>query len=170
MILARISAPRTFEVAANIAIVAVAILLAVILVRRELAPGEAAARPPAPDLAGRRLHIPRGTEDKRSVVLVLSTTCHFCAESAPFYKRIIERVNRKSDAKILAILPQPTSDSQRYLARLGLDIPDVRQVSLRDLGITATPSIVLLEPSGRVARAWTGLLNPEREKEVLSSL
>src|ERR1043165_683938 len=63
----------------------------------------------------------------RTVVLGLSTTCHFCTESAPFYQKLLRELSRQGGNRGVAVLPQPVGEGQKYLQDLGLSVDEVRQ-------------------------------------------
>src|SRR5205823_5879435 len=60
----------------------------------------------------------------QTLLLALSTTCHFCSESAPFYQQL---VNTKSDTQLIAVLPQAVEEGRAYLARLGISVAEIKQ-------------------------------------------
>jgi hypothetical protein len=113
---------------ANIAIiVAVAVFLSVII-RREFF-----QRPPAPAhspraLVGTTIRLPgvHLSAQHDSLVLGISTSCHYCSESLPFYREVMERIQGRID--VFAVLPQTQAEGSRYLADAGLTA--VRTVSL----------------------------------------
>jgi hypothetical protein len=53
------------------------------------------------------------SDSQRTIVLALSTACHFCTASAGFYKRLQE-VARTRGVPIVAVLPQPTDEARSY--------------------------------------------------------
>jgi len=70
----------------------------------------------------------------------------------------------------MAVFPEPILISQPYLDKAGLDILDVRQVTLEELGVPATPAIILADQTGRLVSSWVGKLPPNREKEIFASI
>src|SRR5215831_18047089 len=92
---------KRIEFAANVAIIAVALLLSVVLVKRFIGnstpPGAGAALNTIK--AGEKISLPNTdwSQSDRHLVLVLQKGCHFCAESAPFYQRLIQAVGQRSD-------------------------------------------------------------------------
>jgi hypothetical protein len=105
----------------------------------------------------------------RTIVLALSSHCHFCTASANFYRRLQE-VARARGVPILAVLPQPTDEAQSYLKSLGVPIAVVKQAPLDSLGVSATPTLIMVDSAGIVTDSWTGQLPPNIEKEVISKL
>lgn len=105
----------------------------------------------------------------RTVVLALSTTCHYCSESAAFYRKLISEAV-KHRVPVVAVLPQPTAEGRSYLDALGLHVQDVLQTPLDAVDAAATPTLLVVDKSGSISKAWVGKLAPERESQVLASL
>src|SRR3989442_15670806 len=85
---------KKLELLANLAIVAIALLLGIVVAKRYLlrgtAPGLAAAPAEARILPGTKLELPSidWTRSQQTLLLVLSEGCRFCTESAGFYQRL----------------------------------------------------------------------------------
>jgi len=105
--------------------------------------------------------------DGRTLLLALSTGCHFCTDSAPFYQRVSQE---HGDTHLVAVFPQEASDGEQYLSKLGIQVDEVKQASFVELGITGTPTLALIDNSGKVLKIWEGALSPENENEVLRRL
>ena len=164
---------KKVELAANITIIVVALLLGFVLVKRFVIPTSNGRRAGTQDLikTGAKVSLPdydwaKGNEH---LVLVLQTKCHFCSESAPFYQRLLKETAGGS-IEAVAVLPEDPNESGRYLNDLGLNIRDVKQVNLSLLGIRATPTILLIDSAGVVIDVWTGKLPPDKESEVLDRM
>jgi thioredoxin-related protein len=106
--------------------------------------------------------------NKRTLVLALSTQCHFCTDSAPFFQRIQKEAAK--NVRMLAVLPQAVEDSRKYLEGEGVHVEDVKQAQLSTIGVTGTPTLLLVDSTGKVADAWQGKLQPEQEAGVLTVL
>jgi len=168
---------RKLEVLANIAVIVTSVVLCSVLVRKYFfarnkqtvaatassttsAFGNAPSkRGPQP---GTKISLPGidWSKPTRTIVLALSTTCHFCSESAPFYQNL---ARQKSDnVGLIAVLPQPVEDSKNYLNKLGVKTTDVIQSSLSSIGASGTPTLLLVDNSGSITASWVGKL-PEAE-------
>lgn len=106
----------------------------------------------------------------QTLVLALQTGCHFCTESAPFYKAIAQNRNKRGNTRLIAILPQPVDASRNYLSNLGIAVDDVKQMQLPALGVQGTPTLLLIDKKGVVINAWRGKLPPSEESKVLSRI
>jgi hypothetical protein len=105
---------------------------------------------------------------RASVLLVISKSCHFCEESLPFYRTLATETQGKVD--LLAALPQPRPEAEAYLKAAGVAAIQVTSVQPSELGLTGTPTLVLLDRSGKVQEVWIGLLNGTRQAQVRSRL
>ena len=104
----------------------------------------------------------------RTLVLALSTQCHFCTESAPFFRKLSESV--RPNVKMVAVLPQPVPEGEQYLSGEGLQVDLVKQESLSRLGIRGTPTMLLINAAGIVSKVWVGKLEAKQQQQVLSLL
>ncbi len=165
------SVSRKIEVAANLAILVVAVLVIVVGVKRFLLPGHADAE--AGQVApGATVSVP-GVDWRKngeSLVLALSTKCRFCTESAPFYQRLVKETEGNLSPRLVGMFPEQVNDGDQYLHRLGVNLPEVRQGSFEKLGIMGTPTLLLVNQDGIVQRVWVGKLTPEKETEVFGQI
>jgi uncharacterized protein (DUF2126 family) len=68
------------------------------------------------------------------------------------------------------VFPQDNSEGTKYLSNLGVKVDEVEQASFVDLGISGTPTLVLVDSAGKVINKWEGALPPTRESEVIGQL
>lgn len=169
------SLSKKLELVANIAIIAVAVLLCAVLVKSYLLPasvGGTAARP-----TGTWKGLKRGDsvavsgidwqKNGKTLLLALSTTCHFCTQSAPFYQHLVKE---HGGARLIALVPQEAYEGRAYLKKLGVGIDDVRKAAMGELGLSGTPTLILVDNLGRIVDIWVGALPPDRQEEVISRL
>ncbi len=169
---------RKIEAAANIATIVVAILLSVVLVKAFLLP----ASPPSHQALSARatnfIQVGTSLKDRlagitwnrngQTLLFVLSTQCHYCTESAPFFRQIRERAGK--DVKLVGVLPQPVAEAEAYLNGEGVRLDEVKQVSLDKVGVTGTPTLLLVNSNGIVTQTWVGKLAPDKQDQVLKVL
>ncbi len=105
----------------------------------------------------------------KTIVLALQTTCHFCNESAPFYRRLVE-MTRFTEFKIVAFFPEPVEESKTHLAELGIGDIEVRQAPISAFEVSGTPTLILTNEKGEITNYWVGKLTPEKEDEVVDKL
>lgn len=161
---------KRIELLANIAIIIVAVLLGGVLVKRYLLPQAESPQAQARIQPGTKLSVPGVEWDKneRTLLLVLSTSCHFCTESSPFYQRLAQEKARKGGVGLVAVLPQSVDESQKYLNGLGVSVDDIKQAGLDAVQVRGTPTLILADRTGAVVESWVGKLPAEAEAEVFA--
>ncbi len=187
---------RTLEIAANLSIIAVALVGATVLIKNYLlrpsAPAATDVRQAAVDknlpgplensrtnrpaptgpAAGTQISVPgiNWSDSEETVLLALSNKCHFCTESAPFYQRLTRELAQQKNVRVIAVFPQEAGDARKYLEEIGVPSLQVKQASLDSLGVRGTPTLVIVDKTGTVKQSWVGRLSPERESEVLNRI
>lgn len=108
------------------------------------------------------------SENSRTLVMVLQSDCGFCQESMPFYRRLLERDHE--DLGIVVAAPPSDRVIGDYLASEGVNPDSIVFVDLSELSVPGTPTLLLADDEGQVMRAWVGLLNAEREAELIATV
>jgi hypothetical protein len=70
----------------------------------------------------------------------------------------------------VAVFPQNVTEVDAFKTRMKLNIESVANVRMDSVGVTATPTMVLVSQSGRVARAWVGSEGKDTQDAVYSAL
>lgn len=171
---------KKIEIAANVTIIVVAVLLAIVAVKDHLLTRE-------PNVVNARQSVNQPVDDpkqianvtnlsslefdwtqsKQTLVLAISSACHFCTDSASFYKTLIQN---KKDTRIVAVFPQPVEQGRNYLQKLGVSVDEIRQLPLNKIGVHGTPTLMLVDTSGSVKNSWVGKLPADKENDVLERL
>jgi hypothetical protein len=161
---------RHLETCANVAIIAVAVLVAVVFAKSYILADH--GKPQPQNLVGTKISVPgvNWKQNGQTVVLLLQKGCRFCTESAPFYQQIVKETAASGNIRLIALLPQEVDEGRRYLSELGVAIDEVRQVAPGSLGVRGTPTLLLVNSEGEVAGVWRGKLSVEGEAEVLAKL
>ena len=161
---------QRIELTANVLIIVVAILIVGVVVQRYRSSPPPAPQSKAPAI-GSKVSLPDVdlSKSNKNVLLVLQKGCHFCSESAEFYKRLIAETKGRN-VNIVAVLPQDKSEAEEYLNSLGIQGVGVRQSRLDSLSVSGTPTIIVLNNRGEIAAVWVGKLPLETENEVLAKL
>ncbi len=166
------SRPNRLENLANLATILVSLLLSAVLIKVFLLPQSGTV--PGPTQARAGMNIKQSlpgvdwAKNKRTLVLALSTQCHFCTESAPFYQSV--QKERAKDLKLVAVLPQAVDEGRKYLEGQGVQVDDVKQAPLNAIGVIGTPTLLLVDGKGTVAQVWEGKLQADQEGGVLAVL
>jgi thioredoxin-related protein len=156
---------RWIEITANIAIIVVAVAIVLVFTKNFFSGSK---EQPRSIVAGVRLNQQpiNWPASKKNLVLVLSTTCHFCKESSRFYEQLVKDC-RNVHTRTIAFFPQPQDQAQAYLKSEGVDVDEVVRVDFHQLQIGGTPTLVLVDDHGTVQKVWLGKLNDMKEKEVV---
>lgn len=162
------------EMAANVAIIIMGILLGVVLVKNNLLlqSPPAMAAPPTAITPGTKLSL-SGVDWKangRTLVLALSTGCRFCTESGPFYQRLAQERAKLQNFRLVAVFPEPVEQSRKYLSDLGITVDEVQQGRLDSIGVVGTPTLIVADANGAVAASWRGKLPGDKETELIARL
>jgi hypothetical protein len=168
---------KKLEIVANVAIIVLAILLGGVIVKRYFltpAPAESVAPaassvPGAPEIkpgANVELANYNWSDSDNTLVMVLSTNCHFCTESGPFYKRLMEARSDKKKVRV-AVFPQTPEEGRQYLAKFGVVADEIRTATPMSLGVRGTPTLILTDSKGAAVSTWVGKLPAPKEDEVL---
>ncbi len=147
---------RKVEIFVNLALIVVSCLLLGIVIKKTFL--EKVAPPVKAEVV---LELPGVDWSKRdqTLVLALSANCHYCTESAPLYRQLITDISAQANVRTVAVLPQPTAESQQYLKQLGVSPDEVIHTSLRSIGISATPTLLIVDRTGVISDLWVGRLN-----------
>lgn len=157
------------ELGAQITIAIAVVVVAGVLVKRQVFPSP--TRTSAPQInAGEKLNVPNvdWERNQKSLVFFLKKGCHYCSDSAPFYRQLIADATNKN-VKSLAILPNSAEEARQYLQSLELPIDDLQIGSLASYKVNGTPAVMFVDRHGIVRSVWFGAA-PEREKEMRDKL
>lgn len=161
---------RFVEIGSNIAVILVAVLLGYSLVNRYYSQ-PAQPTPAAESLLkpGIKLQIEDldFSKSDRNLVLVLSTTCNFCSESMPFYRRLVELNADKSRLRVIGAFMQDLDKSVKYLNEHEVSLDKVIKADPSEMMAKGTPTLILTDKNGVVLYSWYGKLKPDRENEVV---
>ena len=162
---------KRLELVANIAIIVVAITLVAVLAKRFIFTSSDQNDQVQSNVGTKIAQLDVDwSKSNKNLLLMISNSCRYCTESAPFYKRLVQERAQRNTFSLTAVLPQPVSEGRTYLNGLGVDIGEIKQVSPAAIRIRGTPTLLLVNSAGVVTDEWLGKLPPEKENEVLSRL
>lgn len=159
---------KAVENATNVAVILAVCIAAVFLYRsyknnQSEAPKVGATLPALPGYSWQ--------SNAPSLVLALRKGCHFCEASMPFYRKLYELEKSKAFAtEMVAVFPDSAQDTYDVLGTEKLPIPSVSQVNLSSLSVSGTPTLILVNSSGRVQKTWVGQLDSAGEESVLAAI
>lgn len=108
-----------------------------------------------------------------TALLIVSSHCHFCTDSAGFYRRLLDARPHAADSafQVIVLGAAGVEDGQAFTAAHRL-LPD-RVLALPRDGwskLSGTPAILLVDSHARVVGSWTGQLVSGAEREVLAAI
>jgi hypothetical protein len=106
----------------------------------------------------------------QTLLLVLSSQCHYCTESVPFYHTLLEARARDPRTRIVAVGLEDAASLQTYLKEHDLHVDEVASVSRDKIKFRGTPTMVLLDRAGVVKGVWTGFLSNDKRKDEVVKL
>jgi hypothetical protein len=159
----------TLERTTHICLIAACIVSIGLLLERRFAPAAGSQRPSATQLLGHRLTV-AGLDWKSSglnAVLFISTHCHFCLESMPFYRQVTAvQVDSLHSVAITIISRDPPELVKDTLSREHIRVRGVYPVPSM-IPLYGTPTLLIVDATGVVRRVFEGKLNAAGEKEFL---
>lgn len=96
------------------------------------------------------------------ILLYVTEQCPYCREELSRWRRA--RVPDDASA-VVVIAPTPLPDS--LLPQMAVMVADSAGNMARELGVTAVPSLLLVDPDGAVIQSRVGLNDPERIDSLL---
>ena len=113
--------------------------------------------------------IPPAAASGSTLLLALSTNCHYCKEGLPFYGRLSKlRKFREGNARLVAVFPEGQADGESFLRLGGVSASAVISASLVGSGVPGTPTFLLLDGTNHVQQVWFGELKAPQEQELIS--
>ena len=166
---------RIAEFAANLAIIVAVIVGVTVWLRRpnraDPLPNASITRSPETKYStlGTQIAIP-GVDwnaHKATLVVAISTACHYCVASTPFYREMTHSVHV---APIVVVMPQREQDARTFLREHDITPRSVVSANLASIQVSATPTLLLISSSGIVTKEWVGELTNIQRHEVIESL
>jgi thioredoxin-related protein len=171
----------SLDTIANIAIIVVCALAAAwlgLLFHDRLFPQHGPQPEKGEQYAQLKAVVPAGSS--RALVVAVQPGCHFCNDSLPFYKNLIDQRNQK-DSKVKIVAAVPTTpkpedgqkladeESQKF-ATAGARPDSMVNLDFAAVKVPGTPTLMLVDNNGKVLNIWVGKLDSDGEKEVLKAL
>lgn len=137
------------------------------------------AQPAAPYAKGERVTgIPeiKFQAAKQTLLLAIRKDCHYCDESIPFYKSLVNELAKggsQSSVQLVVVTSDDIETARGFLHTNELPIANVMSLSrdkIRTLKIPGTPTLILTDQNGLVEGVWVGKLDQAGERDVLKQL
>lgn len=96
-------------------------------------------------------------------LLATASSCRFCTESMPFYRRLVA-----SGARVIAVTREPVEQNKAYLKSHDVAPAMVLSATANGLDVRGTPTLLLVDAQGVVRGTWRGKQDLKGEADVLS--
>jgi thioredoxin-related protein len=107
----------------------------------------------------------------KTMLIAMSTKCHYCSESAPFYKQLVDAYHASGNQiRLVAVFPESENEVKAYIQQQQLDIETVSSVNFQSINVSGTPSLILVDSRGKIQDFWLGKLPNDVEQQVLKSI
>jgi peroxiredoxin len=102
-----------------------------------------------------------------NVVFFISTHCHFCEESMPFYRQVTEIPGRAPQKLAISAISRDDPELLKgTLSKQHVNLDGVYRAPVID-ALSSTPIVLIVDANGIVRRVFEGRLDSSREKDVL---
>jgi hypothetical protein len=102
----------------------------------------------------------------RTILVAMRIGCRPCQDSIPFYKKLATVVDDRT--RIVLLFGESPERVRNYSATEGLNLQTIAEAPIRALGVSGTPTLILVDGSGTVVKTWTGFLSPTGQQEVIA--
>ena len=109
--------------------------------------------------------LPQRTErQSRTLVLFVNSGCHYCTEEMPFYREL-QKLATERGVQLCAVSMEDEAQLREYLTTSGLaHFALLSRTTVT--GLTATPTILLVDANGLVRQSWRGVLSDTQKERV----
>ena len=160
------------EVASNIAVVVVAIVVLASFARsylratpRVVLQGGLLKGSQFPQLPGVDFR-----KSQKTLLVAVDSKCDSCKESLPFFKNLAGSIRGRSDARMIAVFPSAEEEAKRYAQQNQLNVDTIFGLDFKMLNLRAIPAMILIDNNGTVIDFWLGKPSEYTEKQIVNSL
>ena len=143
-----------------------------------LKPGEKVTPFAGMDLKGQPYQVQYQKDGRKQLLLFFSPSCPYCVQQGPIWCDVLNRVD-SSRFNVVGIVgnredPQEVmshADGLGYFkTRIALPVVSVSDETLARYKLTATPTTLLIDNTGRVEYAWVGKWDEKKTAEIAAAL
>ena len=143
-----------------------------------LRPGDTVTSITGTDLNGRPSQVQYGKDGKRQLLLFFSPSCLYCVKQGPIWRDVLNRIDT-SRFNVVGIVgdnedkKEVTTHAEGlgyFSTRFALPVVAINNETLARYKLTATPTTLLIDNTGRVERVWVGKWDESKTAEVAALL
>jgi hypothetical protein len=158
----------TFEIATNIVIILVVLLLGGSYLKARLVHHDEDL------LIGSKIAPPSGYswgQHSQTLLVAVRKGCVFCERSYPLYRQL-EGLEHDGHLKahILMVMPDDALSGVALLSAQGIKSQSITNISLSSIKVSGTPTLLLVDANGQLLQRWVGELNASSAEAVLAQL
>ena len=103
-------------------------------------------------------------ETPRTLILALNVDCRYCTRSVPFYNSLARARQENADHVniVAAFINKDPELVKSYADEKQLSVQAIAGVDLDKLGVHSTPTLILVDSSGKVSTPGVGNSSPTR--------
>ena len=107
----------------------------------------------------------------RTLLIAMNTRCQYCTASVPFYNQLaaFQKANDKT-LRVVAVFPDTVDEVHQYVEQKQLGLETMSAMDLSKVNISGTPTMILVDSSGKILDFWVGQLATDVEQQVIESL
>jgi predicted transcriptional regulator len=111
------------------------------------------------------------SKSDQTLLIALNSTCSYCQESLPLYRRVTSnRVRTDKALRVVGLFPNDAEEVVKYIQQNQLIIDTVAGVDFNALHISGTPTMILVDHNGVVKEFRNGKLSDRETDEFLRFL
>ena len=143
-----------------------------------LRPGERVTPIAGTDLNGQPYQLRYEKDGRRQVLLFFSPSCPYCVQQGPIWRQMLNGID-PNRFNVVGIVGD-REDKQElanhaevlgyFKTRIALPVVSVNDETLARYKLTATPTTLLIDGSGKVEHAWVGKWDQSKSAEVAAAL
>jgi hypothetical protein len=121
--------------------------------------------------ASLKLDGPNWSASRVNVVAGIKSGCRFCQASLPLYRRLVSLTQEPGvSAAIYAVSSDSAEETKRFLSTGGVEPVGIYRRALSAMGISATPTLFLVDSSGAVRNIIVGRLSDAEGDRLLAAV
>lgn len=143
-----------------------------------LKPGEMVTPITGTDLNGKPYQVQYANDGKKQLLMFFSPSCQYCVKQGPIWRDVLDHIDANrfnvvgivGDREDRKEVTQHADELGYFKTKVALPVVAVNTETLVRYKLTATPTTLLIDDSGRVEHAWVGKWDDAKIAEVTAAL
>jgi thioredoxin-related protein len=106
----------------------------------------------------------------RTLLIAMNTQCSYCAASVSFYNQLAAVQKANSNTHVVALFPDSAAAVRTYVEQKQLSLETMGEIDLSKIRVAGTPTMILIDSTGKILDFWVGQLSADAEHRVIQSL